>query len=514
MKKIFYLLFLIILCFSFNIKINAEEGYCEYSLIRFEENGFYNFPDNEEKEITFKISIDTDNPNEANFSWKSGGYTVTMEESNKFGIRGYDGNNYTFSLSSNISYNDLIKDNVFECPKLYGGQNTNNFSLEIFTMPNGRDDLTSVTLKLVDQKKPQTVVENELIGECGVGIMDSGSPLPDNFGISFKKYKNKNDVCIEYFLNPIKCKEFLPGDELVIDTNPDGVPRRFSFIPEDLEKIFGNINGQSNSCPNMWIDPTQAFEGIYKLSLEKPNGISDSTMTEEDYKNIQAKKEFMNGDRYKYLLGSLKTPLQSLNKKVLDFTLHIGSQTSVPFGDNIIVPNNDLCPNNNSDCINNANYLTEQGLKNIRSYCNSVYEKYGEDYDMNLNERMQECISFNKFYTQLVNEGIVNNLADYCGILSEDFVKKLSFVLNIIMIAGPILAILLGSLDFIKVITNGDADKEMKTAFKHFMIRVGSAALLFIVPLLLSFILNIFMANEGGYDPENPFCNVNDWSEQ
>ena len=512
MKKIFYLLFLIILCFSFNIKINAEEGYCEYSLIRFEENGFYNFSDNEEKEITFKISIDTDNPNKANLSWKSGGYTVITEESNKFGIQGPDGYPYKFIFSSNISYNDLINDNIFECPKLYGGQNLNDLSLEIFTMPNGRDDLTSVTLKLVGQKKPQTAVENELIGECGVGIMESGSPLPDNFGISFKKYKNKNDVCIEYFLNPIKCKEFLPGDELVIDTNPDGVPRRFSFIPGDLEKIFDNINEQSNSCPNMWIDPTQAFEGIYKLSLEKPNGISDSTMTEEDYNNIQAEKEFMNGDRYKYLLGSLKMPLSMLYGLPLDFTLQVGANKNYNFEN--IEANNDLCPNNNSDCINNANYLSEQGLKNIRSYCNNVYEKYGENYDMNLNERMDECISFNKFYTQLVNEGIVNNLADYCGILSEDFVEKLSFFLNIIMIAGPILAILLGSVDFIKVIANGDADKEMKTAFKHFMIRVGSAALLFIIPLLLSFILNIFMANEGGYDPENPFCNVNDWSEQ
>ena len=511
MKKIFYLLFLITLCFVFNMKINAEAGYCEYSLIRFEESGFYNFSDNEEKEVTFKISIDTDNPNKTNFSWKSGGYTVITEESKKFGIQGPDGNIYNFSISSNIGYNDLIKDSVFECPKLYGGQNFGNFSLDISTMPVPRDDLVSVTLKLVDQKKPEVLEENELIGECGVGIIDSEFTLPDKVGISFKKYKNKNEVCIEYFSDQDFCKSFLPGDELVIETNPDGVIRRFNFIAKDLEKIFGDLNSQSDSCPDLWLDSTQSYEGIYKLSLEKPDGVFDSSMTEEDYQDIKAEKEFMNGDRYKYLLGSLKMPLSMLYGLPLDFTLQVGANKNYNFEN--IEANNDLCPNNNSDCINNANYLTEQGLKNIRSYCNNVYEKYGENYDMNLNERMDECISFNKFYSQLVSEGIVNDLADYCGILSEDFVEKLSFFLNIIMIAGPILAILLGSVDFIKVIANGDADKEMKTAFKHFMIRVGSAALLFIVPLLLSFILNIFMANEGGYDPENPFCNVNDWSE-
>lgn len=514
MKKIFYLLFLITLCFTFNIKINAEEGYCEYSLIRFEEDGFNNFPDNEEKEITFKISIDTNNPNEANLSWESGEYTVITKENKKIGIQGPFGDVYNFSLSSNIGYNDLVKDSVFECPKLYGneGKLFEAFYLYISTMPVSRDDLTSVTLKLVDQKKPEVLEENELIGECGVGIIDSEFTLPNKVGISFRKYKNKNEVCIEYFSGQEFCKSFLLGDELAIETNPDGVNRLFNFIAKDLEKIFGDLNSQSDSCPDLWLDSTQSYEGRYKLSLEKPDGVFDSTMTEEDYQDIKAEKEFMNGEQYKYLLGSLKMPLENLNTKVLSFKLQVGNVENKAFGD--IESNNALCSKNENDCINNANYLTEQGLKNIRSYCNIVYEKYGENYDMNLNERMDECISFNKFYSQLVNEGIVNDLADYCGILSEDFVKKLSFVLNIIMIAGPILAILLGSVDFIKVIANGDADKEMKTAFKHFMIRVGSAALLFITPLLLSFILNIFMANEDGYDPENPFCNVNDWSEQ
>ncbi len=256
------------------------------------------------------------------------------------------------------------------------------------------------------------------------------------------------------------------------------------------------------------MDNVVSYDGDKLICSDGYTQQSTSGATTGDYDG--ASIMLITGQRYKKLLGSLKMPLSMLYGLPLNFTLQVGDNPNFIFEN--IEANNDLC--SNFECIDNANYYVEKGLKNIRSYCNDMYSKYEYyKYSDSIDDRMNECISFNQFYSQLVNEGIVNDLADYCGILSEDFVKKLSFVLNIIMIAGPILAILLGTVDFIKVIANGDADKEMKTAFKHFMIRVGSAALLFIVPLLLSFILNIFMANEGGYDPENPFCNVNDWSE-
>ena len=52
----------------------------------------------------------------------------------------------------------------------------------------------------------------------------------------------------------------------------------------------------------------------------------------------------------------------------------------------------------------------------------------------------------------------------------------------------PVLVIVLGILDFIKAI-GADKEDEMKKAQKNFIIRLIAAALVFIIPLILEFIL-------------------------
>ena len=105
--------------------------------------------------------------------------------------------------------------------------------------------------------------------------------------------------------------------------------------------------------------------------------------------------------------------------------------------------------------------------------------------------------------------------SDYARAVStaKYLAEKLNYFLDIIKIAGPLIALGLGTVDFIKVIANGDADKEMKNAFKKFMIRLGAAALLFIIPIIIAFLLDIFMRPDSGYESDNPFCNVIDWNE-
>ena len=203
-------------------------------------------------------------------------------------------------------------------------------------------------------------------------------------------------------------------------------------------------------------------------------------------------------------------PLENINTNVLNFTLRVGSVENESFGN--IKPNNALCSKNENDCINNANYLAEQGLKNIRSYCNDIYASYANSsQDIYIDERMQECISFNSFYSTLVNEGIVNDLADYCGILSKDLVEKIEWILDLIKIVGPLLALGLGTLDFVRTVVSGDADKEMKNTFKRFSTRLIAAALLFLIPVILAFLMDMFLGNQDGYDSDNPFCDVVDW---
>ena len=122
-------------------------------------------------------------------------------------------------------------------------------------------------------------------------------------------------------------------------------------------------------------------------------------------------------------------------------------------------------------------------------------------------------INEDTFYDDMVKKGIINDLSIGCDFITSELAEKLKWLLDLLKIAGPIAALGLGTLDFVKAIASGDADKEMKSAFKKFTTRMIAAALLFIVPLVLAFMMDTFLGNQDGYDPGNPFCDVIDWTE-
>ena len=528
MKKIFYLLVLITLCFLANINITEASNQCKYFSANSKTQKNYSF-DGE-----CPVVVDKEG-NEVDLSVR--GIYKTDDFYILDGYEIIDGNS-TEEYSGQIYFAQAIyyeEKTILSSYGRYFYVTYNNGNFFVKMSPMGNDTLTNHIKQqnffTEDNKKftPHEKIyykstldayaSKELVDlyilEQDIPTGGLGTIREANLKSSVIIYKELNSTD-NYILDVVNyCGAFGNGAEVYTATLYSNNVIKFSGAGNPSEIKLSEDN-KMTTLPNE-ICVTHYNNGGIEISAINLGKCNETLVSKTYTKNcnvdssedVQEVNNFINGNTFKRLLGAVKNPLLVLNQTVDNFTLRVGSDENFKFGS--IESNDDLC--SNSNCIANANYYTEKGLKNIRSYCNVVYEKYSQGYNSDLDDRMNECISFNQFYSQLVNEGIVNDLADYCGILSEDFVEKLAFVLNIIMIAGPILAILLGSLDFIKVITNGDADKEMKTAFKHFMIRVGSAALLFIVPLLLSFILNIFMANEGGYDPENPFCNVNDWSE-
>ena len=167
------------------------------------------------------------------------------------------------------------------------------------------------------------------------------------------------------------------------------------------------------------------------------------------------------------------------------------------------------------ECEQQIDYLVEKKIREITTYCQNKYNNFSASDLTNGADkgRMYECIAFNEFYSSLVSSGLVRDLSSSCKMLSNDFVAKLDWILDILKIAGPILAVGLGTLDFIKVVASGDADKEMKSAFKKFSIRIVSAILLFIVPVILAFLMDTFLGNQNGYDSDNPFCDVVEFNE-
>ncbi len=507
MKKIFYLIFFAILFFSINISINAASGYCEYSLTRFSEgNGIFTF--DKSTDVTVRFKVDTSKKNKVDVEWISDFETLKKNQQS-YQVYDNSGNlvNYKLGFDANNLYNKIISGNEFSCPNLYGLYTAERFYLELYYDSRVDSTASFVQLNFVGSEKPNNMSEEQLINECGIGNIDKDYGIPENTTITFKKYNNRNEVCINYYRGSSICEDYISGADMVISTEIKSTKKTFMFESDDLDKVFNN-----SSCVNFWIDNSRSSDGVFIVTTQKPDSGQDSEMTTEDFEEAQQNQQFIDGTRFKDLLGQLKAPLSNLYSEALNFQLTIDGNPNATLND--ITTSDELCKDDNNDCSENARYLTERGLKNVREYCNEIYSQYSKyKNDSDMINRMDECNSFDDFYDRLISEGMVEDLADGCGIITAELAEKLNYFLDIIKIAGPLIALGLGTVDFIKVIANGDADKEMKNAFKKFMIRLGAAALLFIIPIIIAFLLDIFMKPNSGYESDNPFCNVIDWDE-
>lgn len=100
-------------------------------------------------------------------------------------------------------------------------------------------------------------------------------------------------------------------------------------------------------------------------------------------------------------------------------------------------------------------------------------------------------------YTQILDGDISNcNGDEDTSILGnvndeESVAWLLQKLLNYIKILGPSIAIVLGSIDFIKAIVASD-EENMKKTQKKFMNRLIAAFMLFFVPLLVEILLSLF----------------------
>ena len=465
MKKIFYLVFLIILCFLFNIEINAEEIDCnsqEYACLKCE----YNLPFSPDSKVQFIIYSDGTKLNYYE--------NTTTKPPNDLGSIP---NNYRYTYSGN----NFKSGNKLVCPQyLYysiGGIYNYNFSFSnenlLFT---NKKELVNSSGNGKEIFKEQTDILS-----CNYEGINNG--INYNINIESNGKQVWTDANVKIMSSAVKLEHFLDNS--------------------------GNLKDKS-SCPTYYFYCESGGCAIFAKSISGGNQVEGDTNLSGDV--IQEQTDFYDGTQFKKLLGSLKTPLSVLAPQALKFTLTIdGNKLATLESD--VTANDKLCSGN--DCSSNASGYTEQGLKNIVQYCNILYEKYPsyKNEQDNLQKRMDECIDFYQFYGKLIANGIVQDLSEGCEIFSSDLKNKLVWILNLIKIAGPILALGLGTLDFIKVLANGDADKEMKTASKRFMIRLGAAALLFIIPLILAFLLDVFLGNKDGYDPDNPFCVYIDWNE-
>ena len=148
--------------------------------------------------------------------------------------------------------------------------------------------------------------------------------------------------------------------------------------------------------------------------------------------------------------------------------------------------------NEYTTCINNKKTNCSSTLskfnkssEKLESYCRNVMEN--SDY---ISACMKPCLNVNEyinFYKNIFDKGDYGTQENDCG-FSGKLLAWISNILRWIKYILPVGVILLGILDFIKAVA-ADKDDEMKKAQGRFIKRLIAAALVFIIPLIIEFIL-------------------------
>lgn len=300
----------------------------------------------------------------------------------------------------------------------------------------------------------------------------------------------------------------------------------------------GNI---SDSCDNLPVIYTDCLQNSYTSIGGRPVGghrfnVINCKITTTEFTNSQklVSSKWNNTQDINYSMSAYnglqyKTHMCNLNKQLLAYTEYsklsnissfaiydFNGQTSNLY--KISSEFNSNCSEfgtestftcDDETCKNDLQYTIEKQIRNISLYCSNINRqsyKYSSDTQM-IEARKNECESFRTFYDSLIENKIISNIFYGCDVYKGELADKINFFLNIIKIAAPIMAIVLGMLDFGKAVVAADSAKEMKDAGKRFGRRLVATALLFLVPTLLSVLINIFIGDE---IDNNPYCGLID----
>lgn len=153
-------------------------------------------------------------------------------------------------------------------------------------------------------------------------------------------------------------------------------------------------------------------------------------------------------------------------------------------------------------CDNNAEFTRK--YDRLYALCESfrATANYAEEDDEEIVSKacMRACSNLRDDVADICERNITDVK---CGSLGQKIVKWIYKIIRMVRYVIPILIIILSILDYIKAI-GSDADDEMKKATGKFFKRLIVAAIIFIIPFILEFILKMFKLP--GLSDTNPFC--------
>ena len=150
----------------------------------------------------------------------------------------------------------------------------------------------------------------------------------------------------------------------------------------------------------------------------------------------------------------------------------------------------DECHNeNNINSCNQYNHYKD----NIKTYCSSLFKF--TDY---LNPCLKNCNNLQSDISEIEGSSSESRTCN----MSNRIIKFIANILKWVKYVAPVLVIILGILDFIKAMA-AQNDDQMKKAQGKFVKRLIAAALLFIVPFIIEFVLDKF-----NLVSDDPFCKI------
>ena len=373
------------------------------------------------------------------------------------------------------------------------------------------DSVTSPMFGLISSEYPDDVKPTQELKSYPIYFSDGNA----EFVFYIKSYDDKSErICVN-INNAEACVQMNDSEDriFIYQGTINDKFYQFSIKKEDIDDVFQYEDPNDYSTlinPN----PIYYTEDFYGYYISKTGG--DSSL----YNVVSSTDSKRNmGFDYKDKMCALKPYILELTDTNLNYNLEVYHL----YNDNKEIYTIQSLPCDTwgynytysctgDQCKDNLPYEVRQKLFDVAEYCQGIYQSYGESNTIST-KRLDECISFVNFYNELVSNNVIEDYSGDCGILSKDIRDKLTWILDIIKIAGPILAVGLGTLDFVKVVASGDADKEMKSAFKRFGTRIVAAVLLFLVPVILAFLMDTFLGNQAGYDSDNPFCDIVEFNE-
>ena len=155
---------------------------------------------------------------------------------------------------------------------------------------------------------------------------------------------------------------------------------------------------------------------------------------------------------------------------------------------NTAITNYKKCNETDAGCLSHTITQVEKEETMIKDYCKAILAHHNYDGG-NEQDCIQACLDIGDNLQKAKKEaGLLSEESGDCG-FSARLLVWVSNILRWIKYILPVAVIVLGILDFIKAI-GSDKDDEMKKAQGKFIRRLIAAALVFLIPLIIEFILD------------------------